>query len=47
MGNDELDEYLECTCGHCYEGKYQCNDCENEHPQVTTSCEEINYEIYR
>ena len=43
---DELNEYLECTCGRCDDGKCQCCDCENEHPQVTTSYEEINYDEY-
>ena len=46
MDNDELNEYLECTCGRCDDGKCQCCDCENEHPQVTTSYEEINYDEY-
>ena len=35
---DELNEYLECTCGRCDDGK--C------HPQVTASYEEINYDEY-
>lgn len=45
---DELNEYLECTCGRCDDGKCQCCDCdcENEHPQVTTSYAEINYDEY-
>lgn len=46
--NDELNEYLECTCGRCDDGKCQCCTCddEHEHPQVTTSYEEINYDDY-
>lgn len=32
---DELNEYLECTCGHCDDGKCNCCDCECEHPQET------------
>lgn len=46
MDNDELNEYLECTCGRCDDSKCQCCDCEHEHPQVTTSYEEINYDEY-
>ena len=46
MDNDELNEYLECTCGRCDDGKCQCCDCENEHPQVSSSYEEINYDEY-
>ena len=46
MDIDELNEYLECTCGRCDDGKCQCCDCENEHPQGTTSYEEINYDEY-
>lgn len=43
---DELNEYLECTCGRCDDGKCQCFEHENEHPQVTTPYEEINYDEY-
>ena len=43
---NELNEYLECTCGRCDDGKCQCCDCDNEHPQVATSYEEINYDEY-
>ena len=43
---DELNEYLECTCGRCDDGKCQCHDCEDEHQQVATSYEEINYDEY-
>ena len=43
---DELNEFLECTCGRCDDGKCQCCDCEDEHPQVTTTYEEINYDEY-
>ena len=43
---DELNEYLECACGRCDDGKCQCSDCENEYPQVTTAYEEINYDKY-
>lgn len=46
MDNEDLNEYLECTCGRCDDGKCQCCDCENEHPQVTSSYEEINYDEY-
>lgn len=46
MDNEDLNEYLECTCGRCDDGKCQCCDCENEHPQGTTSYEEINYDEY-
>lgn len=43
MHNDELNEYLKCSCGHCDDNKCQCCD---KHPQVTTSYEEINYDEY-
>ena len=46
MYNDELNEYLESACERCDDGKCQCCDCEHEHPQVTTSYEEINYDEY-
>lgn len=46
MDNDELNEYLESACGRCDDGKCQCCDCENEHLQVITSYEEINYVEY-
>lgn len=45
MDNDEMNEYLECTCGRCDDGKYQCYDCEDEYSQVTTY-DEINYDEY-
>ena len=43
---EDLNEYLECTCGCCDDSKCQCCDCEHEHPQVNTSYEEINYDEY-
>ena len=43
---DELNDYLECTCGRCDDGKCQCCECEDEKPQVTTTYEEINYAEY-
>ena len=39
---DELNEYLECTCGRCDDGRCRCCDYEDEQLQVTTSYEEIN-----
>lgn len=44
--DNDLNEYLECTCGRCDDGKCQCCDYENEHPQVATSYKEINYDEY-
>ena len=42
---DELNEYLECTCGRCDDSKCQCCVCEDELSQeATTSYEEINYD---
>ena len=41
---DELNEYLECTCGRCDDGKCKC--CKHEAPQETTSYEELNYDEY-
>ena len=46
MDNDKLNEYLECTCGRCDDSKCQVCYCENEHPQSTTSYEEMNYDEY-
>ena len=43
---DELNEYLECTCGCCDDSKCQCCECEDKKPQVTTIYEEINYDEY-
>ena len=45
---DELNEYLECTCRRCDDGQHQCCTYEDEyeHPQVTTTYEEINYDEY-
>lgn len=40
---DELNEYLECTCGRCDEGICQCCDCSQEQPQAI-SYDEMNYE---
>lgn len=37
---------LEMYLWRCDDGKCQCCECENEHPQVTTSYEEINYDGY-
>lgn len=41
---DELNEYLECTCGRCDDGRCRCCDYEDEQQQVMTSYEEINYD---
>lgn len=43
---NKLNEYLEFTCGRCDNGKCQCYECEDEHPQVTTPYEVINYDKY-
>ena len=44
---DELNEYLECTCGRCDDGKCQCCDCkEHIHPQETTIYDEPDYGEY-
>ena len=32
MDNDELNEYLECTCGRCDDGRCQCCEWEQELP---------------
>ena len=48
--DEGLNEFLECICGRCDDGKCQCCTCEDEHehehPQVTTTYEEINYDEY-
>ena len=37
--DDELNEFLECTCGRCDDGICRCCECENEY-------NEINYDEY-
>lgn len=44
MEIDELNEFLECTCGRCDDGKCQCCDC--EHPQETIIHDEPVYDEY-
>lgn len=39
--DDELNEYLECTCGRCDDGICRCCECEDEQIQVQSN-EEIN-----
>ena len=46
IDNNDLNEYLECTCGRCDDGKCRCCECQDEHPQVSSSYEEINYDEY-
>lgn len=43
---DELNEYLERTCGRCNDGKCQCCDCEQEHPQEFVIYDESDYDEY-
>lgn len=44
MINDDLNEYLECTCGRCDDGKCRCCVCWDEHPQFVTSYDEADYD---
>lgn len=43
--DDELNEFLECTCGRCDDGICRCCECENEQPQAVPA-DELNYEEY-
>lgn len=43
---DELNEYLECTCGRCDDSKCQCSYCEHEHPQETIIYYEPDFDEY-
>ena len=43
--DNELNEYLECTCGRCDDGICQCCECEYDQPQ-TTSYEDIEINEY-
>ena len=44
--DDELNEFLECSCGRCDDGKCQCRDCEHELPQETIIYNEPDYDEY-
>ena len=43
--DDELNEYLECTCDRCDDGICRCCECENEYVQESSD-NEINYDEY-
>lgn len=40
---DELNDYLECTCGRCDDGICRCSDFDNEPPQYTTD-DDLDYD---
>ena len=40
---DELNEYLECTCGRCDDGICRCSECEHEHPQEIIYNNDFDY----
>ncbi|MBQ7853616.1 MAG: hypothetical protein IJ352_01140 [Muribaculaceae bacterium] len=40
---DELNEYLECTCGRCDDGICCCSDFDSEPPQYTTDDLDYDY----
>ena len=42
LTNDELNEYLECTCGHCDEGRSKCCTREDKYLPVIAPYEEID-----
>ena len=44
--DDDLNEYLECICGRCDDGKCQCCECEHEHSQEAIICDEPDYDEY-
>ena len=43
--DDELNEFLECTCGRCDDGICRCCECENEYDQESSD-NEIIYDEY-
>ncbi|MBR5332983.1 MAG: hypothetical protein IKV32_06790 [Muribaculaceae bacterium] len=43
--DDELNEYLECTCVRCDDGICRCSEYENEYVQEPSD-DEINYDEY-
>ena len=43
MDMDELNEYLECTCGRCDDGICRCSDFDNESPQYSTD-DDLDYD---
>ena len=45
MNIDELNEYLECTCGRCDDGICQCRRCDDEQ-HCPSSFEETDYDEY-
>ena len=40
---DELNEYLECTCGRCDDGICRCCECEYE-PMRDTNYDDLDYD---
>ena len=51
MSKTKIPHKVQCevwgrAAGRCDDGKCQCCDCEDEHLQVTTTYEEINYDEY-
>lgn len=40
---DELNDYLECTCGRCDDGICRCSDFDNEPPQYTAD-DDLDYD---
>ena len=43
---DELNEFLECTCGRCDDGRCQCSAWEDEFPPVIAPYDDANYDDY-
>lgn len=39
---DELNDYLECTCGRCDDGICRCNEWEDVYPQESIIYDEPN-----
>ena len=42
MDNDELNEYLECTCGRCDDGTCDCSDCSEQSHELPPIAPIIN-----
>lgn len=47
MYHDELNEYLECTCGRCDDGRCRCTITYNDdYTNESSPADEINYDEY-
>ena len=47
MYHDELNEYLECTCGRCDDGRCRCTiTYDDDYTNEPSPADEINYDEY-